>query len=158
MQWTISVPLHPRTLRGLKPKQAQHLLHRDLSANSGEVDTGHGCSSLSDDAVPGSRTVPLPHAPFGNENAAPRVVKGRRRSGLEDRSVASRALGNGNGPPGAISQRAANPRACGRAGRLVPATPAPRPGARSGPPANRGASLASAPRPGPEGRGLDPPD
>ena len=31
-----------------EPKQAQDLLHRDLSANSIEVDTWHGCSSLGD--------------------------------------------------------------------------------------------------------------
>jgi hypothetical protein len=36
MQRTNSVPLYPRSLRGLEPKQAQNLLHRDLSANSVE--------------------------------------------------------------------------------------------------------------------------
>src|SRR5208337_3896162 len=110
MQRTNSVPLYPRSLRGLEPKQAQNLLHRDLSANSVEVDTWHGCSSL------------------------------------------------GDVPPRVISRRAANQRTCGRAGRLAPATPTPRPIARSGPPGNRGASLASAPCPGPEGRVLAPPD
>src|SRR5947207_1737688 len=34
MQGTASVPLHPRPIRGLEPKQVQDLLHRDLSANS----------------------------------------------------------------------------------------------------------------------------
>ena len=34
-------------------------------------------------------------------------------------------------PPQSISPGVANPRACGRAGRLAPATPAPRPSARS---------------------------
>src|SRR5271157_2802951 len=51
MQRTNSMPLYPRSLRGLEPKQVQDLLHRDLSANSLEVDTWHGCSSLGDGAV-----------------------------------------------------------------------------------------------------------
>ena len=33
MHRTTSVPLHPRSIRGLEPKQVQDLLHRDLSAN-----------------------------------------------------------------------------------------------------------------------------
>ena len=45
------------------------------------------------------------------------------------RSVLS--LGNGNGPRRMVSPDVANQRACGRAGRLAPATPAPRPTARS---------------------------
>jgi len=47
VQRTTSVPLRPRSIRGLEPKQAQDLLHRDLSANPVEVDARHGCSSLS---------------------------------------------------------------------------------------------------------------
>src|SRR5208337_5155339 len=102
------------------------------------------------------RSVPL--LSMGNGNDPPRVIKGRRTSVLQDRSVPFLSMGNGNGPPRVISRRAANQRACGRAGRLAPATPTPRPIARSGPPGNRGASLASAPCPVPEGRGLAPPD
>src|SRR6266853_3970626 len=45
MQRTASVPLHPRSTRGLEPKQAQHPLHRHETANSVEVDAGHGSSS-----------------------------------------------------------------------------------------------------------------
>src|SRR5208337_1769788 len=59
------VPLYPRSLRGLEPKQAQNLLHRDLSANSVEVDTWHGCSSLGDVAVQCSRTVPFHYSSWG---------------------------------------------------------------------------------------------
>jgi hypothetical protein len=44
VQWTTSVPLRPRPARGLEPKQAQDLLHRDLCANSVEVHARHGCS------------------------------------------------------------------------------------------------------------------
>jgi len=50
----------------------------------------------------------------------------------EDRSVpAQLPMGNGNGPLQSISCGVANPRACGKAGRLAPAPPAPRPSARS---------------------------
>src|SRR3984957_1774609 len=42
VQRTTSVPLHPRSIRGLEPKQAQNLLHRDFGANSVEVDSWHG--------------------------------------------------------------------------------------------------------------------
>src|SRR5271157_6045322 len=69
MQRTNSVPLHPRTLRGLEPKQAQDLLHRDLSANSVEIDAWHGCSSLSDGPVRRSRTVPFHYSPWGTGTA-----------------------------------------------------------------------------------------
>src|SRR5258707_15209859 len=44
MQRTPSVPLHPRSIRGLERKQVQNLLHRDLRANSVEVNARHGCS------------------------------------------------------------------------------------------------------------------
>jgi hypothetical protein len=47
MQGTLSIPLHPRSTRGLKPKQAQHPIHRHETANSVEVDAGHGSFSLS---------------------------------------------------------------------------------------------------------------
>ena len=50
----------------------------------------------------------------------------------EDRSVPSQLpMGNGNGPLQSISCGVANQRACGKAGRLAPAPPAPRPNARS---------------------------
>ena len=50
----------------------------------------------------------------------------------EDRSVPSQLpMGNGNGPLQSISCGVANQRACGKAGRLAPAPPAPRPSARS---------------------------
>ena len=42
VQRTTSVPLRPRSIRGLEPKQAQNLFHRDFSANSVEVDSWHG--------------------------------------------------------------------------------------------------------------------
>jgi hypothetical protein len=47
MQRTVSVPLYPRSTRGLEPKQVQHPLHRREIANSIEVDAGHSSSSLS---------------------------------------------------------------------------------------------------------------
>jgi hypothetical protein len=47
MQGTASVPLGPRPTRWLEPKQVQHPLHRHESANSVEVNAGHGASSLS---------------------------------------------------------------------------------------------------------------
>jgi hypothetical protein len=59
MQRTSSVPLRPRSSRGLELKQAQDLLHRDLSANSIEVDTWHVCSSLGDTTARYLRTVPF---------------------------------------------------------------------------------------------------
>jgi hypothetical protein len=69
MQRTTSVPLHPRSIRGLEPKQAQDLLHRDLSANSIEVDAWHDCSSLGDTTVQCSRTVPFPLSLWGTGTA-----------------------------------------------------------------------------------------
>ena len=53
-----------------------------------------------------------------------------RCSGRPFRSL-SLPMGNGNGPLQSISCSVANQWACGRAGRLAPATPAPRPSARS---------------------------
>jgi hypothetical protein len=44
---TASVPLHPRSSRGLEPKQVQHSLHRHETANCVEVGAGHSSSSLS---------------------------------------------------------------------------------------------------------------
>jgi hypothetical protein len=60
MQRTTSVPLNPRSTRGLEPKQPQHLFHCDLSTNSVEVDARHGCSSLGDTTARCPRTVPFP--------------------------------------------------------------------------------------------------
>jgi hypothetical protein len=60
VQWTTSVPLRPRSIRGLEPKQAQDLLHRDFAANSVEVDSWHGCSSLRDETPRCVTTVPFP--------------------------------------------------------------------------------------------------
>src|SRR5271157_8008 len=77
MQRANSVPLYPRSLRGLEPKQAQNLLHRDLSANSVEVDTWHGCSSLGDGALQCSRTVPFHYSPWGTGT----TPRGRSRDG-----------------------------------------------------------------------------
>ncbi len=54
VQRTASVPLHPRSMRGLKPKQLQHSLHRHESANSVEVDAGHGSSSGGEHVEPHS--------------------------------------------------------------------------------------------------------
>jgi hypothetical protein len=103
MQRTPSVPLHPRSTQGLEPKQAQDLLHRDLCANSVEVDAWHGCSSLADT---------MARCSF-------------------DRSIPFLSMGNGNGPRRLVSPGVADQRACGEAGRLARATPAPRPSARS---------------------------
>src|SRR5277367_440024 len=103
MQRTTAVPLRSRSLRGLESNQAQDLLHRDLGANSVEIYARHDCFSL-DDAT------------------------ARRQ---EDRSVPFLFMGNGNDPPRTISSGVANRRACGKAGQPVPATPAPRPTARS---------------------------
>ena len=60
MQGTTSIPLYPRSTHGLKPKQTQDPLHRDLSANSIEVDTWHGCSSAVQGTTRCSQTVPFP--------------------------------------------------------------------------------------------------
>jgi hypothetical protein len=60
MQRTTSVPLNPRSTRGQEPKQAQHLPHRSLSANSVEVGARRGFSSLGDATTRCSRTVPFP--------------------------------------------------------------------------------------------------
>jgi hypothetical protein len=103
VQRTTSVPLRPSSIRGLEPKQAQYLFHRDFRANSIEVDTGHGCSSLGDTTA---------RCSF-------------------DRSVPVLSMGNGNDPPRTISPGVANHQACGKAGRLARAIPAPRPGVRS---------------------------
>ena len=99
------LPYHcaPDPIQGLEPKQTQDLLHRDLSADSVEVYAWHDCSSLD-------------HATT-------------RRP--EDRSVPFLSMGNGNDPSWMVSPGVANQRACGKAGRLVRVTPAPRPGARS---------------------------
>ena len=80
MQRTASVPLHPRSTRGLEPKQVQHLLHRDLSANSVEVDAWHGCFLVLADTM-----ARCSERPF--------------------RSLSS-PMGNGNGPPHSISRSA----------------------------------------------------
>src|ERR1035441_9336626 len=77
VQRTTSVRLHPRSIRRLEPKQAQHLLHRDLSANSVEVDAWHGCSLLGDTTAQCSRstlslskrTVPFPFSLWGTGTA-----------------------------------------------------------------------------------------
>jgi hypothetical protein len=65
MQRTTSVPLHPRSLRGLESQQVQNLLHRDFRANSVEVDAWHGGSSLGDGPVRCLRTVPFPFSLWG---------------------------------------------------------------------------------------------
>src|SRR5271169_6236001 len=65
MQRTTAVPLHARSTRGLEPEQVQDLLHRDLGANSIEVDTWHGWSSLGDTTARYSRTVPFPFSLWG---------------------------------------------------------------------------------------------
>ena len=112
MQGTASVPLGPRPTRGLEPEQVQHPLHRHESANSVEVNAGHGASSC-------------------GELVEPRSPDSMARCS-EDRSVPSQLpMGNGNGPLQSISCSAANQRACGKAGRLAPVPKAPRPSARS---------------------------
>jgi hypothetical protein len=76
MQRTAPVPLHTRSARGREAEQAQHLLHRDLTADSAEVDTGHGDSSLGD----GTRGSFRPRALFpGNRNDPPRSIDHSRR-------------------------------------------------------------------------------
>ena len=105
MQRTASVPLHPRSTRGLEPKQVQHPLHRHQTANSVEVDAGHEFFLALLTWSLGAR---------------------------KDRSVPFHLpIGNGNGPLQSIRCGVANQRACGKAGRLAPTPPAPRPGARS---------------------------
>ena len=42
VQRTAAVRLRPRPTGGLESKQAEHLLHRDQSANSAEVNARHG--------------------------------------------------------------------------------------------------------------------
>jgi hypothetical protein len=56
VQRTTSIPLRPRSLRGLEPKQAQDLLHCDLRANSVEIDAWHDCSSGGELVEPHSMT------------------------------------------------------------------------------------------------------
>jgi hypothetical protein len=73
VQRTASIPLHPRSCRGLEAEQVQHLLPRDLPANCLEVDTGHGCSSLADGVVRCSRTVPFPFISIGGTGTIPRL-------------------------------------------------------------------------------------
>ncbi len=65
--------------------QAQDLLHRDLNANSVEVDAWHGSSSLGDT---------MARCSF-------------------DRSVPYLFMGNGNGPPRTVSRGVASQRVCG---------------------------------------------
>jgi hypothetical protein len=60
VQQTGSIPLYPRSFRGLEVERVQHLLHRDLPANCLEVGNRHGCSSLAVSVVGCSRTVPFP--------------------------------------------------------------------------------------------------
>jgi hypothetical protein len=57
---TASVPSHARPGRGLEPKQAQHLLHRDLGADLVEIDAGRVSSSLSGQ----DRSVLMTSVPF----------------------------------------------------------------------------------------------
>src|ERR1700720_2688192 len=70
-QRTASLPLHPRSFRGLEAEQVQVLLDRDLPANCLEVDTGPGCSSLADGVVACSRTVPFPYISIGGTATNP---------------------------------------------------------------------------------------
>ena len=118
IQRTASVPLRPRPARGLEPQQVQHLFHRHPSADSPEVNPWHGSAS------------------FAGHHDSGRVRPFRSRSSLE---------GERERPVRSIPPDVANPRACGRAGRPAPATPAPRPDARSAPPGLRGAGRVSAP-------------
>jgi hypothetical protein len=61
MQRTASVPLRPRSTRGLEPKQVQHPLHRHQTANSVEVDAGHSSSiALLTWSLCARKTVPFP--------------------------------------------------------------------------------------------------
>jgi hypothetical protein len=69
MQWTTSVPLHPRSIRGLELEQAQDLLHCDLIAKSVEVDSRHGSYSRDDKTARCSRTVPFPYSLWGTGTA-----------------------------------------------------------------------------------------
>src|SRR4029077_7146993 len=69
VQRTASVPLHPRPIRGPEAKQVQDLLHRDLGADSVEVDARHGCPSLADGTAFRSRTVPFSYSLWGTGTA-----------------------------------------------------------------------------------------
>ena len=71
VQRTTSVPLHPRSIRGLEPKQAQNLLHRDFGANSVEVDSWHGCSLLGNTPARCSFDRSVPFLSMGNGNGVP---------------------------------------------------------------------------------------
>jgi hypothetical protein len=74
VQRTASLPLHPRSFRGLEAEPVQRLLDRDLPANCLEVDTGHGCSSLADGVVGCSRTVPFPFISIGGTERSPDLI------------------------------------------------------------------------------------
>ncbi len=119
MQRTTSVPLHPRSARGLEPKQAQDLLHRDLGC---ELCRSRRRARLLPHSVTrrlgASTTVPFPLSLWGTGTA------------LLDRSVG----------PLPTSGRAAEP--AGSLQRLQHLAQA----LVLDPQANRGASPASAPR------------
>ena len=78
VQRTTSIPLHSPSIRGLEPKQVRNLPHRDLSANSVEVDARHGCSSLGDATSRCSRTVPFPLFSLWATGTAPSIDGFRR--------------------------------------------------------------------------------
>src|SRR5262245_27180860 len=120
MQGTASIPLGPRPTRRLEPQPVQDLLHRHDRANALEVNARHGSRPRS----PGTMVRPF-----------------RSRSSLE---------GERERPLRSFHPDVANPRACGTAGRLAPATPAPRPAAGSSPRGIPAASLGSRSRPGSE--------
>jgi hypothetical protein len=86
---TTSVPLHLPPLRRPEPKQAQNMVHRDLSAKPVEIDAWHGT------AVPW-------HGTAVTTLAAPSA----RRS--FDRSVPFLSMGNGNDPLDRSALHAAN--------------------------------------------------
>jgi hypothetical protein len=112
MQRTTSVPLSPRPTQGLEPKQVQHPLHRHESANSVEVNAGHGASSC-------------------GELLEPRSPDSMARYSARPFRSLSTPYGERERPLQSISCSAANQRACGKAGRLAPAPKAPVPSARS---------------------------
>ena len=140
VQRTRPGPLHARSFRGPEAEQVRDLHHGDLIAKSIEVNTGHASCS---------RQQKNPRA----------LTRDRENAPLQVRSVPFLTMGNGNAPRRKISpssRRVADRRACGGAGQFAPATPARRPGARSGPKGNREAWHASAPRRGPEDQRLAP--
>jgi hypothetical protein len=59
MQGTATIPLRTRTTCRLEGEQVKYVLHRDLSTEAVEVDTGHGTVLRQCGELPGPFPFPL---------------------------------------------------------------------------------------------------